>query len=322
MCGHLNVLNAQLVALAAEALESGVWEGRGVRSLQHWLCWKAGISSGHAGEVVRLAAARVSHPLIMETFAEGLLSVDQVAIATKAPVHLDDWFATVAQSATVAQLRTMVRAAPPRPWSRTRRWSRRRETVAGWFDDDGRYRLRGELDPDHGRIVDQALTEARRRCSRPASPTSRGPTRWWRWPNAPWMGCQRWREGSGSGPIQPGRMSRWPRQLPDRRPGDRHCSGQSPRAATLCCWQCAPPGFWCQEQAWSGHLTRWRFPAGPQPVIDLQCLPAGVGRMTSAAQQGDALQQIGRNKRAAHDASSTMASDSSMAHKCCAFWSR
>jgi hypothetical protein len=33
--------------------------------------------------------------------------------------------------------------------------------LAGWFDDDGRYHLRGELDPDHGRVVDAALTEAR-----------------------------------------------------------------------------------------------------------------------------------------------------------------
>ncbi len=30
-----------------------------------------------------------------------------------------------------------------------------------WFDDDGRYHLRGELDADRGRIVDAALTEAR-----------------------------------------------------------------------------------------------------------------------------------------------------------------
>jgi Domain of unknown function (DUF222) len=90
VCGHLNVLNAELVALAAEALETGAWEGQGIRSLSHWLCWQAGISSGHAGEVVRLAHAQTSHPLIMEVFAEGGLSVDQAAIATKAPAHLDD----------------------------------------------------------------------------------------------------------------------------------------------------------------------------------------------------------------------------------------
>ena len=35
------------------------------------------------------------------------------------------------------------------------------ESLVGWFDDDGRYHLRGELDADHGRIVDAALAEAR-----------------------------------------------------------------------------------------------------------------------------------------------------------------
>ena len=33
--------------------------------------------------------------------------------------------------------------------------------VSGWFDDDGRYHLSAELDPDHGRVVDAALGEAR-----------------------------------------------------------------------------------------------------------------------------------------------------------------
>ena len=35
------------------------------------------------------------------------------------------------------------------------------ESVSGRVDDDGRYHLRGELDADHGRIVDSALAEAR-----------------------------------------------------------------------------------------------------------------------------------------------------------------
>jgi hypothetical protein len=30
VCGQLNVLNAQLVALAAEALETGLWQGWGI----------------------------------------------------------------------------------------------------------------------------------------------------------------------------------------------------------------------------------------------------------------------------------------------------
>ena len=120
VCGHLNVLNAQLVELAAEALETGSWQGRGVKSLAHWLTWQAGISTGHAREIVRLAEAQASHPQVMAEFADGALSQDQAAIATKAPAYLDKWFAEVATAATVAQLRVMVRAARPAP----RAWRR------------------------------------------------------------------------------------------------------------------------------------------------------------------------------------------------------
>ena len=40
VCGHLNVLHAELVALAAEALATGAWAGDGLRSLAHWLNWQ------------------------------------------------------------------------------------------------------------------------------------------------------------------------------------------------------------------------------------------------------------------------------------------
>lgn len=69
VCGHLNVLHAQLVELAAEALETGSWQGWGVKSLAHWLTWQAGISPSRAREVVRLAEARSTHPAVMSTFA-------------------------------------------------------------------------------------------------------------------------------------------------------------------------------------------------------------------------------------------------------------
>ena len=161
MCGHLNVLNAQLVELAAEALMTEAWAGCGVRSLQHWLTWQAGISPGHAREVVRLAEARDTHPAIMSTFAAGAISIDQAAAATKAPAYLDEHLAQTVTYATVPQLRTMARGArtvPPVPKNPELAPS---ESLAGWFDDDGRYHLRGELDADRGRLVDAALTEAR-----------------------------------------------------------------------------------------------------------------------------------------------------------------
>ena len=160
VCGQLNVLHAELVDLAAEALVTGCWEGWGVKSLAHWLTWKAGLSASRAAEVVRLAEARATHPEVMGLFSAGALSVDQAAVATKAPAYLDRDFAQLAEVATVAQLRIAVRAARP-PAPPPDEDDEPSESLATWFDDDGRYHLRGELDADHGRIVDAALTEAR-----------------------------------------------------------------------------------------------------------------------------------------------------------------
>ena len=161
MCGHLNVLNAQLVELAAEALAKDSWAVWGVKSLSHWLTWQAGISSRHAQEVVRLAEARDTHPAVMSAFAAGALSVDQAAVATKAPAYLDEHFAELAPMATVSQLRVLVRAARPAPPQPPVPDDQPAESLSGWFDDDGRYHLRGEFDPDHGRIIESALSEAR-----------------------------------------------------------------------------------------------------------------------------------------------------------------
>lgn len=166
VCGHLNVLNARLVELAAEMLATGSWQGWGVKSLAHWLTWQAGISPGRAREVVRLAEARATHPAIMSTFAAGALSVDQAAIATKAPAYLDEQFAELATFASVTQLQVLVRAArpaPPPPASDPAPIPPVEpvESLRAWFDDHGRYHLHGDLDADHGRIVDAALSEAR-----------------------------------------------------------------------------------------------------------------------------------------------------------------
>ncbi len=199
VCGHLNVLNAQLVELAAEALMTEAWAGCGVRSLQHWLTWQAGISPGHAREVVRLAEARDTHPAIMSTFAAGAISIDQAAAATKAPAYLDEHLAQTVTYATVPQLRTMARGArtvPPAPKNPELAPS---ESLAGWFDDDGRYHLRGELDADRGRLVDAALTEARDALFRAGQAEGRrGLTRWWRWPTAAWTLRPVTNGGSGS----------------------------------------------------------------------------------------------------------------------------
>ncbi len=167
VCGHLNVLHAQLVALVAEALATGAWEQLGIRSPSQWLSWQAGVSLSHAREIVALAEAASDHPAVVAELTAGALSLDQAAVAASVPAYLDRQFAEVATSATVSQLRTMARAARPAPPAASDPASPApdaappAESLVGWFGDDGRYHLHGELDADHGRIVDAALSEAR-----------------------------------------------------------------------------------------------------------------------------------------------------------------
>ena len=63
LCGHRNVLDASLVRLVAEVLETGVWAMPGIVSPAHWLSWKAGLSAAHAQQVVSVARRRGELPV-------------------------------------------------------------------------------------------------------------------------------------------------------------------------------------------------------------------------------------------------------------------
>jgi hypothetical protein len=162
--GQLNALHAQLVDLVTEARETGAWTGVGVRSLTHWLTWKAGVSNPHAAQLVRLADARATHPRISETFAAGRLTVDQAATAVKVPPRCDAQVAEMAPLASVNQLRTIVRCSlPPAPPPAATPAPEPEDWVTAWTGDDGRYHLSAELAADRGRLVDAALSAARDR---------------------------------------------------------------------------------------------------------------------------------------------------------------
>ena len=90
LCGHRNTLDALLVQLVAEALETGAWEMDGIHSPAHWLAWKAGLSSAHAQQLVTVAKRRGELPVTFAAFDAGELSLDQVVpIATRAPRWAD-----------------------------------------------------------------------------------------------------------------------------------------------------------------------------------------------------------------------------------------
>ena len=64
VCGHLNAAHAQLVDVVAEVIEHDAWSGMGVRSPKHWLTWQAGVDPATAEKVLRLAAAKTTHPAV------------------------------------------------------------------------------------------------------------------------------------------------------------------------------------------------------------------------------------------------------------------
>ncbi len=109
VCGVLNVAHARLVALTAQAIDRDLWQGWGIRSVEHWLCWQTGLSPSRAKQVVATARRYDELPATMDTFAAGELSVDQVVtIAERIPAHNDAQVAAFAKCATVSQLRKVL----------------------------------------------------------------------------------------------------------------------------------------------------------------------------------------------------------------------
>ena len=106
VCGHLNVLHAELVALTAESLATGAWCGQGIISASHWVAWQTGVSPERAKQIVHIAERSTELPVSYAAFTDGLLSIDQMAVVAKrAPTLNDREACDLARNATVAQLR-------------------------------------------------------------------------------------------------------------------------------------------------------------------------------------------------------------------------
>lgn len=115
-CGALNVAHSQLVRLAREALDNELWQGWGIRSIEHWLAWQAGLSPARAKQVADIARRYQDLPETMAAFAAGELSVDQVAaVVAHTPKHNDGEAARFAKIATVSQIRRTLSKATREP---------------------------------------------------------------------------------------------------------------------------------------------------------------------------------------------------------------
>jgi len=106
LCGVLNSSYARLVAIVAQALSDESWAIAGVRSPEHWLTMRAGLSPFRAKAIVRVARRHGELPTVMGEFSDGQLSFDQVAVVARyAPAHVEASVAEMAVFASVPQLR-------------------------------------------------------------------------------------------------------------------------------------------------------------------------------------------------------------------------
>ena len=169
LCGHLNVLHAQLVAAVVESLECGLWEQWGIRSPEHWLAWQTGMSPARARQLVDTARRTGELPVTMAAFTDGELSVDQVVVVAKyAPAHNDAEACELARAATVSQLRhglsKYVHVEPANTVSSVEAelcGGDSRNSLLRFVDEHSRYHLALNAPADQGATIDNAIREAR-----------------------------------------------------------------------------------------------------------------------------------------------------------------
>ncbi|HEX6422813.1 MAG TPA: DUF222 domain-containing protein [Acidimicrobiales bacterium] len=160
--GVVNAAVARLVAAVRVLLEADGWAGRGIRSPEHWLTWKAGISRARAEGLVCIARRAGDLPACWSLFEQGRLGEDaMVRIARRVPAARDAQVAALAPQLLIAQLDRLLRSLPDQPGGEGQsrpepeRMCRLRQRPDGW--------LRGEfcLPPDEAAVVDAGLTAAR-----------------------------------------------------------------------------------------------------------------------------------------------------------------
>ena len=185
--GTVNPALARLVAAVVDLLAADGWQGAGIRSPEHWLTWKAGVSHGRAAGLVQLARRAGDLPACFALFAKGRLGEDaMVRIARRVPASRDAEIAALAPTLLITQLDRVLRSLPEQADGTTRRPDpervlRLRDSRDGW--------TRGQfcLPADEGALVRLGLTAARdaefsdRNATRPtaSTPMSTG------WPTAP-----------------------------------------------------------------------------------------------------------------------------------------
>jgi hypothetical protein len=165
VCGVMNAAVGRLVGLIARVLETGAWEGAGIRSAQQWVAWKCGLSPARARNLVAMARRLGELPQTKAAMEAGELCEDQVAVVCRhVPAAIDGQAAELARSATVVQLRRVLGSyafADEKPPIEVGDVPEERRWASFGHDDNGSWTLSAKLPADEGALVDWALRSAR-----------------------------------------------------------------------------------------------------------------------------------------------------------------
>ncbi|WP_076262467.1 HNH endonuclease signature motif containing protein [Intrasporangium flavum] len=178
LAADLHDAHARLVDAVAVALVEGSWMAAGIRSPEHWLVVRAGLSRGHAAAVVLMARRAGELPATAAALRAGRISLDQAAVVARhAPAAFDVTVAEFAQHATVPQLQRSVArydfTLEPRTFDEDgallpaeRDPDAKPEvvepaTLSMGVGEDGRFRLRYDAPAEVGALVRAALAEAK-----------------------------------------------------------------------------------------------------------------------------------------------------------------
>ena len=113
LAGQRNAIDGRIVDIVAEIDRDELCGMTGARSVTALVAWKLGTSPRNAETLVAVADRLEAFPRCAEGLRTGRLSLDQVGvIAERAGDGSDAHYAELAESATVAQLRTAVKLEP------------------------------------------------------------------------------------------------------------------------------------------------------------------------------------------------------------------
>ena len=183
LAADLHDAHARLVDFVATVLADGSWQAAGLRSPEHWLMLRAGLSRGQAAAVILLGRRVGELPATAAALREGRISLDQAAVVARhTPAEFDATVAEFAQHATVTQLQRSVSRydftlqpdsvddqgdvlpGEPLPDGQDGDVEPQRVEPAHLsmgVDPDGRFRLRYDAPAEVGALVEAALAEAK-----------------------------------------------------------------------------------------------------------------------------------------------------------------